>query len=356
MQWKYITLATVSGALLAVIVNYFLWVRTLTEFKTQFQPTVNQLNQELQHLKQHTLPQLATLDDVKAVHEELKATLTAALQVSIEQEAQLTTQIEQTQKAVIDYANDMNKNLKNTLMAALQANTEKNTQLRVRIENIHQAIDDLLATMNQRQQNVQTLMPAGTVMAYAGGLNDTIQQQLHQAGWLICDGRELKREQYPELFQAIKTNYGNETTDTFKIPDFRGVFLRGLDLGRQLDPERTLGHYQQDTNQHHSHTGNTQIAGNHQHEAQMAAAGQHRHLLEAEGFWFTSKQRNERRAMTDVVDDNQEYRTTANGEHQHTLMIKPSGEHQHPLMIQAQGEHESRPKNYPVIYIIKFKH
>ncbi|MDY6993395.1 MAG: hypothetical protein SVR94_12455, partial [Pseudomonadota bacterium] len=94
--------------------------------------------------------------------------------------------------------------------------------------------------------------------------------------------------------------------------------------------------------------------GSHQHETQMAAAGQHRHLLEAEGFWFTSKQRNERRAMTDVVDDNQEYRTTANGEHQHTLTIMPSGKHQHPLMIHAQGEHESRPKNYPVIYIIKF--
>ena len=57
--------------------------------------------------------------------------------------------------------------------------------------------------------------------------------------------------------------------------------------------------------------------------------------------------------MTDVVDDNQEYKTTIDGEHRHELHIAPSGVHQHSVNIHPQGEAEARPKNYPVIYMIK---
>lgn len=40
-------------------------------------------------------------------------------------------------------------------------------------------------------------------------------------GWLICDGRELDREEYAELFATIGTSYGaGDRKTTFNLPDF----------------------------------------------------------------------------------------------------------------------------------------
>ena len=44
---------------------------------------------------------------------------------------------------------------------------------------------------------------------------------------LLCDGAELSREAYPELFAVINTIYGEgDGSTTFNIPDYRGAFLR----------------------------------------------------------------------------------------------------------------------------------
>lgn len=42
-------------------------------------------------------------------------------------------------------------------------------------------------------------------------------------GWLICDGKEVSRGQYGELFNVIGTTFGNgDGASTFNLPDFRG--------------------------------------------------------------------------------------------------------------------------------------
>ncbi len=43
-------------------------------------------------------------------------------------------------------------------------------------------------------------------------------------------------------------------------PDLRGVFIRGLDNGRGLDPGRTFGSYQEDDFENHTHGGRTMDA------------------------------------------------------------------------------------------------
>ena len=54
--------------------------------------------------------------------------------------------------------------------------------------------------------------------------------------WLFCDGRELSRADYPDLFEAIGTTYGEgDGTTTFNIPDRRGYFGRCLDAGAEVD-------------------------------------------------------------------------------------------------------------------------
>ncbi len=72
-------------------------------------------------------------------------------------------------------------------------------------------------------------VPPGTISAYMG---------THiPAGWLLCDGREVARSVYAELHRAIgnSSGAGNGTT-SFRLPDLRGMFLRGNDGASGRDP------------------------------------------------------------------------------------------------------------------------
>ena len=47
-------------------------------------------------------------------------------------------------------------------------------------------------------------------------------------GYLYCDGSEIGRKTYKELFEAIGTLYGaGDGAETFNLPDARGIFFRG---------------------------------------------------------------------------------------------------------------------------------
>jgi microcystin-dependent protein len=69
--------------------------------------------------------------------------------------------------------------------------------------------------------NLETFsVPPGTIIAFAGNKIPN--------GYLLCDGSELEISKYPQLFEAIGTIYGGNASSRFKLPDFRGVFLRGV--------------------------------------------------------------------------------------------------------------------------------
>lgn len=76
-------------------------------------------------------------------------------------------------------------------------------------------------------------LPVGSVLAYIG----TNPVGLRSSGWLLCDGSYLARTEYPELFAAIGTANGAPDQSTFNLPDCRGYFLRGTDLGTKRDPD-----------------------------------------------------------------------------------------------------------------------
>lgn len=48
-------------------------------------------------------------------------------------------------------------------------------------------------------------------------------------GWLLCDGRALQRADYPDLYAELGVLYNLPTdpSDVFRVPDYRGEFLRG---------------------------------------------------------------------------------------------------------------------------------
>ncbi|AXX93490.1 hypothetical protein CPU12_10010 [Malaciobacter molluscorum LMG 25693] len=75
------------------------------------------------------------------------------------------------------------------------------------------------------------------------------------SGFLECNGSEVSREKYSELFKVIGTTYGGgDKTTTFNLPDLRGEFIRGFDNGRGVDKDRNIGNYQDEQLKNHTHT------------------------------------------------------------------------------------------------------
>lgn len=63
------------------------------------------------------------------------------------------------------------------------------------------------------------------------------------AGYLELDGSVQSADAYPDLAAYLGTTYntGGEPAGYFRLPDYRGEFLRGWDHGRGIDAGRTLG-------------------------------------------------------------------------------------------------------------------
>lgn len=77
---------------------------------------------------------------------------------------------------------------------------------------------------------------------------DSIQfQRLHGAGWIMMDGRPIQKS---DLCTEL---------EICQVPDARGVFIRGMNMGRAAatgDPEgdRAVGGFQADVLGRHQHT------------------------------------------------------------------------------------------------------
>ena len=81
------------------------------------------------------------------------------------------------------------------------------------------------------------------------------------SGWLNADGtNSYSRTTYAALYAAIGTTYGSSSGTTFGVPDLRGVMPRGLDNGRGLDSNRSIGSYQADSFASHGHSASMQAS------------------------------------------------------------------------------------------------
>lgn len=92
-------------------------------------------------------------------------------------------------------------------------------------------------------------LPAGCVVAFAGEIGAHVGPHvidIERWGWMVCDGRQLHIAMYPELFAVLGFRYvlhGEPATLTddpqemFRIPDFRGYFLRGVNGAGGVDPD-----------------------------------------------------------------------------------------------------------------------
>lgn len=82
--------------------------------------------------------------------------------------------------------------------------------------------------------------PCANSSAIPGKLADSPLSHIESQGWMLCDGRYIKAESHFELYAVIGTLYGKQNSGIdleFRIPDYRGLFLRGVDAGAGMDPD-----------------------------------------------------------------------------------------------------------------------
>lgn len=189
-------------------------------------------------------------------------------------------------------------------------------------------------------------IPSGMVISFAGPL-DNIPE-----GWLPCDGRALKSSDFPTLFDRIGTTYGNGSAGmgagggtNFNVPDLRGEFIRGLDRGRGIDANRTIGSFQDWTTARPTIPFNFSInaAGSHTHSTgiynfsglgQFISGPSKSPITFVEYFVFP---------LSGIFD------TSISGGQTPT-----EGAHTHTITSAGGGDSETRPVNTAVHYFIKY--
>lgn len=205
--------------------------------------------------------------------------------------------------------------------------------------------------------------PVGTVII---GANNS---STPPPGYVACNGATYSRTaaQFVDLYAAIGIAWGNNNSATdFKVPDLRGVFLRGVDGGRNFDADRNsrvasnpggnsgdaVGSYQGDAVSGHTHTfsasGTTGAAGDHNHGVNGGAGqrGLVRQSATTDGSTTTDG--------ADTGGRGTEIDVVGGG----ASAIPYSGNHTHSFSASGTtgsfGAAETRPENVGVNYFIKY--
>lgn len=163
--------------------------------------------------------------------------------------------------------------------------------------------------------------PVGSVQMFAGSSAPE--------GWVLCDGTTLDsitNTKYAALFAVISTTYGGTGAASFKVPDCRGVFVRGVGsqtIGAETY-SATLGTKQNDA---------TAVNG-----LSTVADGVHNHNLTLYSDGGSAPERNHGGG------------TSATFPNPDPTSVQSAGSHTHALT----GDTETRPANIALNYIIKY--
>ena len=106
-----------------------------------------------------------------------------------------------------------------------------------------QAVCDTLEACQDIIEQMQPSVETGTVKP---GLFMWWTQTTAPDGWLICDGSQVSRTTYSDLFSVIGTTFGSgDGSTTFTLPDLRAAFVRGA--GSRAGYEIIFGQIQEST-------------------------------------------------------------------------------------------------------------
>jgi microcystin-dependent protein len=239
--------------------------------------------------------------------------------------------------------------------------------------------------MNLSSLLSKSVMPPGAVMPFAANSAP--------AGWLTANGAAISRTTYSALFAVIGGTYGvGDGSTTFNLPDLRGYFVRGSGTNSDGVASGTFGARQADAYKSHNHGGLT-TAGNtggesadHAHYVSGTTGGEsadHAHYVSGTTSSNGSHTHTQLGGgshddggpnVTGSVTSGTLSNIAANGAHTHTFAAWSGGRntahthsfagwtggrntahtHSVQLGINFEGSGETRPRNIPMLYCIKF--
>ena len=123
------------------------------------------------------------------------------------------------------------RNIRNTLASAILASNENGDIVPVQAGAQGSILTSqgpaALPTFSAPLGNSGGSFPIGFIAIWPGDTMPT--------GWLLCDGSEISRTAYADLFALVGTTYGaGDGVSTFLLPDFRGRTPIGYGLGSGL--------------------------------------------------------------------------------------------------------------------------
>lgn len=196
-----------------------------------------------------------------------------------------------------------------------------------------------IGTFEDRLSAVASVsVPVGTITAFAGPVERI------PAGWKLCNGEVLDVDNgFRRLFEAIGNFWGGSGPHDFKLPDLRGLFLRGVDGGSNRDTRRAervlsnptlpateldnVGSLQNDA---------TKMPNN---RFAIATDGAHSHRINLELTASRDPDGNQKNtAAFPFIGGHDPLRADVDGAHAHTIL---------------GGDSETEPKNAYVLWIIK---
>ena len=120
---------------------------------------------------------------------------------------------------------------------------------------------------NHLRANSFNLLPAGMVVQWVTSTAPT--------GWLLCDGTAYNASTnkiYQELYNVIGNQFGGTNNTDFKVPDYRGMFLRGTGTNAQTGYTTYIGQAL-NTQQTHATQTHTHLATQAVHTHQIRFKG-----------------------------------------------------------------------------------
>ncbi|MCB0488194.1 MAG: phage tail protein [Cyclobacteriaceae bacterium] len=190
-------------------------------------------------------------------------------------------------------------------------------------------------------------VPIGTIVAWSG------DPAFLPANWKVCDGLTMAKDQFPELYRVIADNWTPDqgvNKDLFKIPDLRGLFLRGVSGTRNdefIDPEKdgriVLGNSESNEvgsiQRQSTRLPTTNFTG------RTSPSGKHTHNLPGHGGGKGVEHgvgSSNNVTFGDYVHSTSNIQLTAN-------------DHNHTLIVNEGGDIETRPINAYIHWIVKVK-
>jgi tail collar domain len=204
-----------------------------------------------------------------------------------------------------------------------------------------------------------TILPIGSIVAFSGPTSGLLQTP----NWLPCDGQTVSSVQYPVLWDRIKTTWGGADDKHFKLPDLQGLFLRGVDGGKNRDPDSAANARDPTGSGERNTVGTTEADSTRLPNRGFSTTkgeGSHGHDLDLQ----TNATRLEGPpTLTVMVDKFDHYEATypPNPAFVKNTVASPwiagtpkklagGGDHTHTL---SGGDQETRPKNAAVFWIIR---